>query len=226
MGKFSLCIFILLMSLKINAQRKIDVSKLPLNIINKNASLQLLFYVSGDGGWNSFSQKLCSSLSEKGYAVVCLDAKKYFWDQKTPEKLVQDASDIIEYYLKAWDKDSFSIIGYSFGADAAALLPSRISKTLQSKLKSNVLLIPSPTTDLVVKLTDMFGFGGKDGKFKILPEINNISSPVLCIFAKDDDNLLADQLKEKNRLRKLFLPGSHKFDNEISKVAQAVCSGL
>ncbi|TDG35935.1 hypothetical protein EZJ43_11320 [Pedobacter changchengzhani] len=224
--KISLSLFLLGIFTQTNAQDKGDLLKFPLHTMNKNSSLQLLFYVSGDGGWNSFSQKLCEELSQKGYAVVCLDAKKYFWEQKTPEKFAQDASEILGYYLKLWNKDAFSIVGYSFGADAVAFLPNRISKYLQNKLKSNVLLIPSPTTNLEVKVSDMFGFGTDDGKYKILAEINKIQPPVLCIFAKDDENSLATQIKGDAGLKKIFLPGSHKFDNEVKKVVQTVSMGL
>jgi len=207
-------------------QAQSELAKYPLYTLNKNASNHLVFYISGDGGWNSFSKKLCEELSQKGYAVVCLDSRKYFWEQKTPEKLALDVSEILEYYLKAWGKEEFSLIGYSFGADAAAFIPSRISKNLLSKLKSNILLIPSVSTSFEIKMSDMMGFGTKEGKYKVLPEINKISTPVLCLFAKDEDSSLFPLIKEKANLKKISLPGSHKFDNDIKALVQVILTAL
>lgn len=224
--KASLYLFFSLLILKTYGQNKEDMSKYPLNAMNNNSSLQLVFYISGDGGWNSFSQKLCAELAQRGYAVVCLDSKKYFWEEKAMDTFVKDASDIINYYLKVWKKDKFSIVGYSFGADAATFLPSRLAKPLKDRIKTNVLLIPSSSSDLVIKLTDIFGFGNKDGKYKVLPEIIKTQVPTLCVFAKDDENDLASQLVEKTNLKKIVLPGSHKFDNDVKRVAQVVASGL
>ncbi len=46
----------------------------------------LIFYITGDGGFNEFSTALCKSLNKKGYDVFALDAKSYFYNKKTPDK--------------------------------------------------------------------------------------------------------------------------------------------
>lgn len=158
--------------------------------------------------------------------MVSLDSKKYFWDQKTPDKMTQDLTIIIEYYLKTWDRTEFSILGYSFGADAALFLTPRLSKELQSKLKSTILLSPSSSTDFVIKLTDMMGFGSKEAKYKTLPEMNKISSPLLFIFGKDEDMDTYKGIPEKKNISKVKIPGSHKFDNDIQKVLLTIQTGL
>src|SRR6185312_10421067 len=57
----------------------------------------LIFYLSGDGGLNKFSTALCETLHGKGYDVIALNSKSYFWDKKTPE---QTATDINNYLIK------------------------------------------------------------------------------------------------------------------------------
>ncbi|WP_316800747.1 AcvB/VirJ family lysyl-phosphatidylglycerol hydrolase [Pedobacter frigidisoli] len=221
--KFTFIIALMFICLKGMTQ---DVSKLPLTAKAKSTAKQVIFYLSGDGGMNSFSQSLTTSLNDKNYAVVSLDSRKYFWEQKSPEKLTQDLSAAVEYYLKAWDKDEFAIIGYSFGADAALFLSHRLSKDLQVKLKATILLSPSTSTDLVIKLTDMMGFGNKEAKYKLVPEISKVTSPLLFIFGKDEESDLYKLIPEKKNITKTQIPGSHKFDNDIKKVVATIQTAL
>ncbi|MCZ4222390.1 AcvB/VirJ family lysyl-phosphatidylglycerol hydrolase [Pedobacter rhodius] len=209
----------------IQAQNPADISRLPISTISRPGAKQLIVYFSGDGGMNSFSQKLTEGLAQKNYAIVSLDTRKYFWETKSPEKLAQDMSMVIQHYLKLWNKDEFSIIGYSFGADAALFFVPRLN-SLQQHLKSTVLLSPSTSTDLVVKVSDLIGFGSKEGKYKTIPELNKINSPVRCIFGKDEESDFYKSMKEKKNIEKILIPGSHKFDNDYEKIINAIISGL
>ncbi|WP_443944695.1 AcvB/VirJ family lysyl-phosphatidylglycerol hydrolase [Pedobacter sp. AW1-32] len=203
-----------------------DISKLPLTAAAKPSAKKIIFYLSGDGGMNSFSQKLTAGIQNKNFAVISLDSRKYFWDQKTPEKMVQDLSAAISHYLTAWNIEEFSIVGYSFGADATLMLAPRLPKDLQSKLKSIVLLSPSNATDLVIKLTDMMGFGNKEGKYKVLAESNKITQPIRFVFGKDEDAAIYKSIPERKNISKIQIPGSHKFDNDINSVLSAVSEGF
>lgn len=223
---FSVLFVALSLSFVTMAQPKTDISKLPLTTFNKSGSKNLILYFTGDGGLNSFSQKVCEELAQKNYTVICFDTRKYFWDVKTPDKLSQDAAEVVEHYLKQFNKAEFSLLGYSFGADAAIFFSTRLSKNLQQKLKSAVLLSPSTSTDFTVKVTDLLGFGSKEGKYKTIPELNKIQVPVLCIFGKDEDSDFYKNLKEKRDLEKVQIPGSHKYDNDIKKLVSTIEKGL
>lgn len=222
---YKLFLFCTLLGCMLFAQGQ-DLSKLPLTAKAKPTAKSIVFYLSGDGGMNSFSQNLIQLLHDKNYAIVALDSKKYFWDQKTPDKLAQDLNAVIESYLKNWDKEEFSILGYSFGADAALFLTPRLAKDLQSKLRSTILLSPSNSTDFVIHLTDMMGFGSKNAKYKVLPEINKISSKMLFIFGDSEDSELHKAIPDKKNITKALIPGSHKFDNDIKKVVTTIQTEL
>ncbi|WP_316829236.1 AcvB/VirJ family lysyl-phosphatidylglycerol hydrolase [Pedobacter aquatilis] len=225
MFKSSATLTLLFLSIFTYAQNAADISKLPLSTLNKPAAKRIIFYFTGDGGLNSFSQKLISGLAAKNYAIVALDTRKYFWEQKSPDKFAQDMNELVQYYLKLWNKEEFSILGYSFGADAALFFVPRI-KEQQHSLKTTVLLSPSTSTDLVVKVSDLIGFGSKEGKYKTISELNKINSPVLCIFGKDEDSDFYKSMKEKKNVEKALIPGSHKFDNDFDKIVSTVISGL
>lgn len=222
MIKLYICSCLLLFSFFGKAQNLADF---PLNVIEKPSAKRLVLYLTGDGGMNNFSGNLTKSLADN-YAIISLDSRKYFWDQKTPEKLSKDLSIIISYYLKTWNKEEFSIIGYSFGADASLFLAPLLPKDLQTKLKSIVLLSPSTSTDLVIRLSDIIGFGGKTAKYKTLPELSKINISTLIIFGKDDESDFYNSIPDKKNIKKILIPGSHKFNNDMNKVLSTVQTGL
>ena len=197
------------------------LSGYPLHIQQTNSDKPFIFFLTGDGGWNPFSQHLVAELQQSGYSMVALDSQQYFWKAKSPEELSKDTQTIINYYLKAWNKSEFVLIGFSFGADAGALLPTRLPKNLLDRLKHVVLFSPSPSTDLVIKLIEMAG-GSSDGRYKVNAEIAKIPVPVLCVFGSEEDSELRSQIKESNLLKKIDIPGSHRYNNDYRQVAKVI----
>lgn len=203
-----------------------DMTQYPLSSSVKGSAKTLIFYISGDGGMNSFSQKLVDEMVLKNYSVVSLDSRKYFWEQKTPDKMAHDFSEIIQHYLKAYGKEEFCFVGYSFGADAVAFSIPRLPKELFNKLRSSVLLSPSSSTDFEVRVSDLIGFGSKTARYKTLPELYKHTSPTLCIFGHDEDSDFYKLLKDRKNLNKTLIPGSHKYDSDIHKVIAEILTGI
>lgn len=208
------------------AQKPAALTKLPLYELpatdNKHS---LVLYISGDGGWNDFSQKLTASIAASGYPVVILDARKYFWNQRTPSGFTNDIEQILSYYLKLWGRSRFAVIGYSFGADVAPFLTSRLNAENKKLLSSMVLLSPSSSTDFIVRISDLLGNGSEEGrKYPVLPELETTSVPTVCIFGDQEKIKLKSNLKENSLLKKRDLPGSHRYNNDI-KAVSAMCLG-
>lgn len=216
-----------LFSVGLYAQKRVSLSSFPLHTIQRNENKPLVLYLSGDGGWNKFSQNLTKELSENGYSIVALDTRKYFWDQKTPAEFGADAGAITEHYMKTWGKSSFVILGYSFGADVGAFLPSNFSDDTNQKLKSLVLLSPGFSTGFVTKISNMLGFGGTNkDKYKVYPELQKSPVPVYCIFGKDESSDFYEALKASGKIHKVTIPGSHRYDDNIDQVAKAIMQGF
>ncbi|MBB6502538.1 alpha/beta fold hydrolase [Pedobacter cryoconitis] len=211
----------------VNAQIPRELSEYPLHIHYVRSAKPLLVFLTGDGGWNKFSEGTVKELVKSGYAVVALDTRKYFWNQRTPEHFARDMQLILTSYLKAWGKESFSMIGYSFGADVAAFVPSRLPGNLAEKLNSLVLLSPGFSTGYVVKLKNMLNFGSTDKeKYKVMPELSKSVVPVWCIFGKDEESDFYKALKATDKLHKVVIPGSHRFDDDIPHVSRTIIKGL
>src|SRR5258706_3193029 len=94
-----------------------DVPSLPLYEVQTHRLPKgLIFYVSGDGGWNSFSRDLCSSLARQGFDVVALDARKYFWTERNPDTFSSDMSAVVMHYQNKWGTNDWILVCYSLGA--------------------------------------------------------------------------------------------------------------
>lgn len=220
MRKILLLFICFAVSIQLSAQSMED--KYPITVLNPTGAKQLLFYFSGDGGINNFSENLCASLAKNNFVVIVFNSRKYFWKQKLPDLMATQVSEIIQYYLGKFNKKEFSLIGYSFGADAAIFLNTRISKNLTPVLKSTILLSPSMATDFTIKFSDLLGIETASGKYKTLPEILKISSNVLCVFGDEEQKEFYNGIASKKNIKRVLLPGSHKYNNDAEKVIATI----
>jgi type IV secretory pathway VirJ component len=198
-------------------------SELPLAIIpsaEKN-ELPLAIFISGDGGWTSFDQSVCEKFAEKGIPVVGLDAQKYFWDEKQPRQVSEEITPAIQHYMKLWNKKSFVLLGYSFGACVAPFIASNFAEPMKETLKGVYCFSPDLTGDFEIHLTDMLHMRTKD-KYDVVREMKQIKAmnPV-CIFGDDED----DDIKKSfstNEIRIETLPGNHHYNNDYSSITAII----
>src|SRR5665648_454415 len=118
------CVFLLTTTcaLTLPTQKSKSVQELPLQLSGSSGTNnKLVIYLTGDGGWNDFSQKLTQEFEKDGYGVVSLNTRKYFRNERTPDIFAQDIEHLAQHYMREWNKTSLIIVGYSFGADVAAL---------------------------------------------------------------------------------------------------------
>jgi len=181
----------------------------------------LIFYISGDGGLNKFSNDLCSSLNSKGFDVDALDAKSYFWSKKTPQQTTTDVSNYLSKKIAGRQNKEIVLIGYSFGADVLPFILNRLSNDLTNKIIASFLMASSGSTDFEIHWSDMFG-PGKRRSMDVLTEVNKISNDkIVIINSSDDQGLNAKKVTTKNHLLEI-LPGGHHFDGDIEEVTKAI----
>ena len=220
---FSL-IFLITSTFIVKAQEQNPISDFPLQLsISHGIHDELVIYVTGDGGWNSFNQQLVNQLEQEGYGVVALNSRKYFWSGKSPELFARDLELLSNYYLKAWGKSGLIILGYSFGADVASFIPSRVSSKLQKKIKKIALISPSASTDFVIRLSDLVGeTENLNRKYKVSTEIEHSSLPEVCTFGQDELKVLKEGLKSNNNLKIITLPGDHRYQNNFVSLVKTL----
>lgn len=193
-------------------------SKLPLKEWNSVANKPLVFYISGDGGYTSFSEGVCSTINKTGYQVLSLNSKSYFDDKKTPQ---QTTDDIVNYLNDKFNKrkdQQFILIGYSFGADITPFVVNLFPDSIKKKLVSVVLLSPSTSTDFETHVWDKLGLK-KKRNMDVVAEVNKLGAiKTTIILGNDDDDFPINNIKLKNYVHEL-LPGGHHYEGNTDEVA-------
>lgn len=71
-------------------------SDFPVSEWNSDSNKPIIFYISGDAGFNTFSKTFAQELHHYGYDVFALNSKKYFWDKKTPLQASEDSENFLK----------------------------------------------------------------------------------------------------------------------------------
>jgi len=211
--------FLLFFSSKSFPQRYKDA--LPVSVFEGcDTTKPVLFYVSGDGGWNKFSKAFIQNLNERGFGVVGLNAKEYFWQKKDAAQTAKDMSSIISGHMKAMKNKSFILIGYSFGADVMPFAITHSKAGVMDNLKYIILMSPSAKTDFEIHVSELLGIGNSEGE-SVPDEINKINKPVLFVFGEKEDGFPIRNIRIKN-FKTEKLPGGHHYDGDPGAVCDII----
>ena len=219
--------FILILSI-FYSSISLKAADLPLRVIpatHVNAKLPMVFFITGDGGWNSFSQKLAETLAAKGYPVVALDAKKYFWDEKSPDQTTREAVEVINRYMRLWKKSTFLLTGFSFGASIVPFVASRLPENLKASLTGLSLISAEPRADFEVSFSGMLNFK-ESGKYDVLAELKKVKSmEALCIFGAMENAGVTKEFRTSGN-RVVTLKGNHYYNNDQLLLANTIINDI
>lgn len=185
----------------------------------------LIFYISGDGGMNKFSTSLCEKLHDKGFDVIALNAKSYFWDKKTPAKTAADVTNLLKGKLNGRKSQQVVMIGYSFGADVLPFILNRLPKDIDDKVLVSFLMASSGTTDFEIHWSDIFGENSKRS-MDVVSEINKLTDEKVVIISASDDKKLDVSRITLARFTREVLPGGHHFDGDTDEIVKVIISNL
>jgi type IV secretory pathway VirJ component len=211
-----------------NFPQKRDIGDLPLKVMESSAqpALPLVVFISGDGGLNTFTESLCNYLSPKGFPVVILDAKKYFWDSKTPEETTTDLITIVESYEKLWQRDRFVLIGFSFGASLVPFLVNRLPSDFLARLSLNILINPDKRCDFEIHLSDMLNLGTSKGKYDVINELKKLNPGKASIYFGSDESEDIRQAFQDTGLKVQVVQGNHHFDSSYEVLADLLAEEM
>jgi type IV secretory pathway VirJ component len=196
-------------------------TSLPLSLYaSADTAKPLIFYISGDGGFNKFSTSFMQSLNKEGYAVIGLNAKDYFWKKKKPQEAAMSIEEAINASNKEWKKKNIVLIGYSFGADISPFMLTHFSAALSNRVSHLILLSPSEKTDFEIHVLQMFGWGKDEGE-SVPAEVNKIVKPVTIIVGDDENEFPFNQLTIKNK-QIIKMRGGHHYDGNVDALCKQV----
>ena len=201
---------------------------LPLTVVPspKKNNLPVIFMISGDGGWTSFDQSLAESLAQNGLSVIGLDAQKYFWDARTPQKTTEDLSKAILHYTTELNKEKFVLAGYSFGASVVPFVADRLEPALKQRLSAVLSLSPDVTADFEIHILDMLSIGDAAENYNVPAEIKKIKNiPVTNFFGAAEGDDIASKFKSAG-LKVDIIPGNHHFGNDFQLISTAFLKNI
>lgn len=181
----------------------------------------VIFYITGDGGFNTFSTHLCESMNKKGYDVFSLNAKSYFWDKRTPEQAATDINNYLIKELAGRKNQQVVLIGYSFGADVLPFIENRLSKNIYENVTASFFMALSGSTDFEIHWSDIFG-GNKKRSMDVATEMNKLPGKnIVIINGSDDASPVINKISLKNYTHEV-LPGGHHFEGDTEEITRVI----
>jgi type IV secretory pathway VirJ component len=205
--------------------RLLPVKDLPVVITKAKTdkSDKFVLLISGDGGWNSFSQKLADSYAANGFNVVGLNSFKYFWKKKTPQETAADIAKLLNKYISEWHKEKIIICGFSFGADVTPFIYNDLPEAIKSKTTLVQLISPSSFTDFEIHLMDMLGSNNASRSMDIASEAKLMDCPVICYYGAEEKEKPLSELKKSN-FKIVILAGDHHYAKSYPEIAKNALS--
>jgi type IV secretory pathway VirJ component len=174
-------------------------------------SKRLLIMLSGDGGWLDFNDQLAASFAKRGFNVVGLNSRSYFWEQRTPEQTTADILLLINQYSRLYKTNRLYLSGYSFGADVIPFVYNRLPKTVRKKVVALQLLSPYASSDFMIHTSDLLNLSSDNKAYKVEAEIASIRIPVFCFYGDKESPKALGEIKKRNFFLK-HVPGDHHYD--------------
>lgn len=187
---------------------------------NTDSHHPIIFYLSGDAGFNTFSKGLGTHLHALGYDVFALNTKSYFWNKKTPEQTSEDIENFINQQLKGRENQHVILLGFSFGADVTPFAYNRFSDDLKKKVQRVFIIGPSKSNDFKIHLEEYFGMEPK-GSLQVIPEINNMGNVPVTVILSDFEfsHFPYKEITLKGNYQMKHIPGNHHYGNNTQMLA-------
>lgn len=179
----------------------------------------MVVILTGDGGWAGLDRGLATDFAARGMPVAALSTLQYFWKPRTPEQTSADLDRVIRHYLQQWQRKRVLVIGYSMGADVLPFALNRLPSETLGHVSFAAALAPGTEAQFEFHLTDWVG-AHHEG-LPILPEVERLKAPFVCVYAHDDTDTLCPRL-DRERYKVIELPGGHHFAGDYSRLAETL----
>lgn len=181
----------------------------------KENSRRLLVLLSGDGGWLEFNDQLAAGFAAKGFHVVGLNSRSYFWEQRDPDQTAVDVIRLVKHYSQLYHTNKIYLAGYSFGADVIPFVYNRMPTSIKKSVSAIGMLSPFASTDFMVRTADLLNLSGDNKLYKVQPELQGIRIPVYCFYGEKESPRALSEYKRRNFHLK-FLAGDHHYETPES----------
>jgi type IV secretory pathway VirJ component len=199
-----------------------DKNDYPISEWNNNSNKPVIFYLSGDAGFNTFSKTFAQELHHFGYDVFALNTKKYFWHQKTPLQAATDAENYLKQITKSRKNKKVIIIGFSYGADVAPFIYNRFDDQFKKNIQNLIIIGPSQVNDFEIHLKEYIT-GEIQYGFSVINEINHVKNVPFTLVVSDFEQKYFPKKKiTLQNYRYVHINGDHHYGGNTKMLADAI----
>jgi phosphatidylglycerol lysyltransferase len=186
----------------------------------------LAIIFSGDGGWRDIDKTISQKLCSDGVSVIGWDSLHYFWSRKSPERIANDLSLVIDTYASRWGASKVALIGYSFGAGILPFAYDRLTHEAKQRVVQISLLGLAPTTDFEISIAGWLGEPASKDAAPTIPALASIDPRMIqCFYGEDDTDSVCPQLGG-NEAEIIRVGSGHHFGGDYDALAQDILVGL
>ena len=184
----------------------------------------LILFLSGDGGWRDLDKSIAERLAAEGLQAVGFDSLRYFWQERSAERLAADLGRAMDHYAAAWGAARFVLAGYSFGADVLPAAFTRLRPDLKARVAELVLLGLSSSAEWVIHPAEWIGIRAEGDP--ILPDAKQLDmTRVLCISGREEEvSLCRDPIFAP--AERIETAGGHHFDGDYEALAMKILASI
>lgn len=186
-------------------------------------SKPLIFYLSGDAGFNSFTKSMGENFQKKGFETVALDTKKYFWVKKTPQQTAEDVQSFLETQLNGRPNKKVILVGFSFGADVTPFVYNLLPESLKKNILKVFIIGPSKSNDFEIHLNEYLGVEPK-GSLPVIPQINRMKNIPISVILSDFEfrHFPYQQINPRKKLNIIHISGDHHYGGNTAMLTDTV----
>jgi type IV secretory pathway VirJ component len=201
--------------------------KLPIIVLPaaEEANTPMVLMITGDGGWKNFDPRLANQFVQQKAPVVALNALHYFWTKKTPEQTTASVEDLLNKYMQQWNKKSFILVGFSFGADVMPFVFNRLPDSLLKHCKGIALFSPGLSTDFEIHISQMLS-EHHQWKYNVVSEMEALKPARLLCFFGDEEHEFPVNIIPKHGWQLIYLKGGHHYEKNTDNIAKIVLDRL
>ena len=196
--------------------------ELPVSEWSSNSKQPIIFYISGDAGFNTFSKTFAKELHTYGYDVFALNTKKYFWQPKTPLKTAVDIETFLKEILRSRSNKQVILIGYSYGADVAPFVYNRLDADFKKNISRLIIIGPSQVNDFEIHVEEYIT-GKKEYGYSVIAEINKLKNvPFTLVVSDYEQKHFPRNQITLSEYEYLHLKGNHHFSGNTKMLADSI----
>lgn len=206
---------------------KNEMHKLPLVIISapRAENRPMVLMITGDGGWGRIGRKLSKQFKRENVPMIALSSWRYFKRKKTPDTTTRAVESILDEYRQQWHKNSFILIGYSFGADVIPFVVNRLPDSLLKHCAGVALFSPGTSTDFKIRILQLLG-SRHQWRYDVVNEIQAMKPVKTLFFFGEKEHDFPYEIISRVNWQLIYLKGGHSYGKETADIAKIILKRL